>query len=336
MLITVSGTYNLQASFGYNSLQQNEIYLECDTSLAPVIINLPLISDLNGLLNIKIYVTDLSNNASINTISVIPALGNTINSSGVIVINSNGGSLSTAIVGLNKWIAYTSSSSPSVSTNISIPTPVIKIRQGTTSFGILSEQTVSASYLPFSDSIAETFKAHNPKFFLFRQCSSNKKPKGFYHPSHLGGINFPNSPVYGGSTRVPMSTEYDFGGITPYNYINLPFDAYNFVEFIPNILMPTYQPMTSADWNNPLINYRFTGKKRSKAVTPSGTKNAKSILFKIAIGIESPSGSTTNPILFGEFSDIFRLQFIVSYSSEIVIAKRFSIQMQTSSVTRRK
>ena len=351
MLITVSGTYNLQASFGYSLFQNNEIYLECDTTVAPVVINLPLISDFDGFLNIKIYISDLSNNASSNNITVNTALGNTINTVNSIKVTENGGSLSAQIVGLNKWIASTSSSSATASTNINIPTPIIKINQGTfDSLGVrIGQQTISASYMPFSDSISETFKAHNPKFFLFRQCSSKnksvidaegnsvsvKKPKGFYHPTHLNGINFPSSPVYSGSTRVPMSTEYGLGGITPYNYITLPFDHYNFVEFKP-VGGDEFQPMTSADWNNPLIKYRFTGKKRSSKNTPNGTNSSKSILFKVAIGIENPSGSTTNPILFGEFSDIFRLQFIVVNQISGAIAKGFSIQMQTSSVTRKK
>ena len=108
MLITVSGTYNLQASFGYNLLQENEIYIECDTTLAPVVINLPLISDFDGLLNMKVYITDLVNNAFTNNISVIPAIGNTINSFGGIIIDNNGGSLSVSIASTDKWIAYDS------------------------------------------------------------------------------------------------------------------------------------------------------------------------------------------------------------------------------------
>ena len=111
MLITISGTYDLQASFGYSLLQQNEIYLQCDTSVAPVVINLPLIADFDGLLNMKVFVTDLSNNAFTNNISILPASGNTINSLGSVVIDNNSGSVSVSIASTNKWIAYDSHNS---------------------------------------------------------------------------------------------------------------------------------------------------------------------------------------------------------------------------------
>jgi hypothetical protein len=117
MLIKISGTYNLQASFGYNLLQENEIYLECDTSLAPVTINLPLISDFDGLLNMKVYVTDLSNNAFTNNILILPASGDTINSFGSITIDNNSGSVSISIASTNKWIAYDSHNSFPIGTS---------------------------------------------------------------------------------------------------------------------------------------------------------------------------------------------------------------------------
>lgn len=111
MLIRVTGTYDLQASFGYNLLQENEIYLECDTTLAPVIINLPLISDFDGILNMKVYVTDYGNNAFNNNISIVPASGNTINSFGSVIIDNNNGSASISIASSSKWIAYDSHTS---------------------------------------------------------------------------------------------------------------------------------------------------------------------------------------------------------------------------------
>lgn len=111
MLIRVTGTYDLQASFGYNLLQENEIYLECDTTLAPVIINLPLISDFDGILNMKVYITDYGNNSFNNNISIVPASGDTINSFGSVTIDNNNGSASISIASTNKWIAYDSHTS---------------------------------------------------------------------------------------------------------------------------------------------------------------------------------------------------------------------------------
>jgi len=226
--------------------------------------------------------------------------------------------------------------------NIFIPTPIIKVNPSVHS--LYNEQVfLTASYLPFSSVVPEEFKAHNPKFYLFRSKSrSNKKvtplvgepykknvPKGFYHPTHLDGINFGGSPVYGGSTRIPFNTEYDFGGVTPYNYTVLGFNPYEWAEFKIFAEGETWQPMTNAQWGlYPLYQYRFTGKHYV---------GSRSILFKIAIGINNPSGSTTNPILFGDFSPTFRLQFLTArtMSGLAFTPIKFVIQLENSTVKRK-
>jgi len=222
---------------------------------------------------------------------------------------------------------------------IIIPTPTIKI-VGTDNhpYGdppiLGANPLLLASYLPYSDSQSETFKKYNPKFYLFRYKSAHQsrkrnsigdvikmnKAKAFVHPTHMNGINFPaNTPIYGGNTRTPMHTEFDLGNINPYEYSTLGFVPYDFVE-VPGTVT-AWIPMTSADWGLPPISYRFTGKKQ----------NARSILFKIAIGIDNPTGSKTNPILFGDFSDTFRLQLLAGGNTTY----HFTMQLQLSSVVRK-
>lgn len=225
---------------------------------------------------------------------------------------------------------------------IQIPEPIIKVNKGLVRLNTnIYNQSLSAYYLPFSSAIKEEFLNHNPKFYLFRQCSSkNKKraneaiihrPKGFYHPTHLNGINFPvNTPVYGGSTRIPMNTEYDLVSLKPYNNTQLNFNPFEFIEYSADL--NTWVPMTDQLWDNPPINYRFTGKKLNKRYSEYGSTSSKSILFKIAIGIKNPNGSNTNPILFGNFSDVFRLSFSYRYG----VFYNYNIDLQTSSVPRKK
>jgi hypothetical protein len=226
---------------------------------------------------------------------------------------------------------------------IAIPTPIIKVNPAVS--GLYNEQAfLTASYLPFSSIVPEEFKAHNPKFYLFRSKSRSAKkvktidgldsyrkivPKGFYHPTHLNGINFPpNTPIYGGQhTRIPFNTEYDFGGVTPYNYTVLGFNPYEWVEYTLND--GAWLPMTVAQWGlYDLGNYRFTGKQ---------SVGSRSTLFKIAIGINNPSGSTTNPILFGDFSPTFRLQFLTARTRTGLAFTpiRFVIQLENSTVKRK-
>ena len=87
--MAISGTYNLVANPTWKNLVLQEIYLECDTTLAPVTINLFPISDLGRFWNVKIYVTDISNNAGTNPITInagssgLPLVSDTINRQGL-------------------------------------------------------------------------------------------------------------------------------------------------------------------------------------------------------------------------------------------------------------
>jgi len=66
----VPTTYDCIASPNTAIEQTNEVRLLVDTSLAPSTINLPPISAFNGIWNIKIWLIDISNNASGNNIIV--------------------------------------------------------------------------------------------------------------------------------------------------------------------------------------------------------------------------------------------------------------------------
>lgn len=112
--MAISGTYNLVANPNWKNLVLQEIYLECDTTLAPVTINLFPISDLGRFWNVKIYVTDISNNAGTNPITInagssgLPLVSDTINRQGLtnFTVNYNGGDAVLMIVTGNKWSAF--------------------------------------------------------------------------------------------------------------------------------------------------------------------------------------------------------------------------------------
>ena len=112
--MAISGTYNLVANPTWKNLVLQEIYLECDTTLAPVTINLFPIFDLGRFWNVKIYVTDISNNAGTNPITInagssgLPLVSDTINRQGLtnFTINYNGGDAVLMIVTGNKWSAF--------------------------------------------------------------------------------------------------------------------------------------------------------------------------------------------------------------------------------------
>jgi hypothetical protein len=105
----ITGTYNLIPQPSWSLIQLQEIYLECDTTILPVTINLFEIKDLNGYKNLKIYISDISNNATTNNI-VINSLGSdTINIQGVtsFSIKQNGGCCIFSVVNEIQWSAIT-------------------------------------------------------------------------------------------------------------------------------------------------------------------------------------------------------------------------------------
>lgn len=104
----ITGNYTLQANPNWKQLQLQEIYLECDTALAAVNITLPEIASMGGFFNVKIYVSDFANNASVNNINVVVSGSDTIDASPSITINTNGGSAVIAITSPTQWICLES------------------------------------------------------------------------------------------------------------------------------------------------------------------------------------------------------------------------------------
>ena len=108
----ITGTYNLKADLSWSLQQLEALYLECDTTLLPVTINLFEIKELQGYKNLKIYISDIGNNASTNSI-VINATGfDKINQTGqtTFTITTNGGCCVISIVNESKWFGNSQSS----------------------------------------------------------------------------------------------------------------------------------------------------------------------------------------------------------------------------------
>jgi hypothetical protein len=143
MYKVISGTYNLQANLEWSQLQRQEIRLLCDTSSEPCTINLFEIADIERLWNAKIYITDISNNAGANNITIVAGPGDTIDAAGntQIVIAQNGVSALFAIVRETQWAAFES--------NAGTPAPL----PSTLSYGLYA-QTIDLP--PIEDTIVET------------------------------------------------------------------------------------------------------------------------------------------------------------------------------------
>jgi hypothetical protein len=101
----ITGTYNLEVEDSWRLSELQEIYLECDTTLAPVTINLFPIADVERFWNVKIYISDVSNNAASNNIAINCDVVDSINYSGVTstVISTDGGRGALFILSETQW-----------------------------------------------------------------------------------------------------------------------------------------------------------------------------------------------------------------------------------------
>jgi hypothetical protein len=109
MLKTISGTYDLIPDSSWIDIQTEEIRLVCDTTSAPVVINLPLIASImKGTLNVKIYIVDGGNagagNASVNNITVFADGTNKIGAANSYVINQNNGGAYIQLANPSSWL----------------------------------------------------------------------------------------------------------------------------------------------------------------------------------------------------------------------------------------
>lgn len=106
----ITGTYDLTVNPKWINLQLSEVFLECDTTLAPVTINLFEIAELNRFWNAKIIISDVNNNAGTNNITVNCGGSDVFDNDTInqLVLNVNGSSLSLQVVSETQWLAIES------------------------------------------------------------------------------------------------------------------------------------------------------------------------------------------------------------------------------------
>ena len=106
----ITGTYNLTVNPQWINVQQQEVFLECDTTLAPVTINLFEIVELNRFWGVKIIISDPNNNAGTNNITINAGGSDTIDDSSTvqIVLNADGESLALQVASEAQWLALES------------------------------------------------------------------------------------------------------------------------------------------------------------------------------------------------------------------------------------
>lgn len=134
----INGNYKLLYNAEWQNVQQQEVFLECDTTLGPVNIDLFDILSTKRNWGVKIIISDATNNASVNNITINTSGTDVIDQDGnnQVILATNGESLVLQITGDNLWLAtesigggagateYKQATLPTLSVNTSsIPKP---------------------------------------------------------------------------------------------------------------------------------------------------------------------------------------------------------------------
>lgn len=119
----ITGTYNLIAQPSWAAITFQEVRLECDTTLGPVVINLPAIAQLAQATNLKLFIVDATGNAGTNNITInggfwqsgFTVYQDTFDDSTTtqLVLNTDGSSVLIQNVSATQWLATESVSSGS-------------------------------------------------------------------------------------------------------------------------------------------------------------------------------------------------------------------------------
>ena len=95
---------NSRVVIGTPQIFTDDVILLCDTSLAPVTINLLDIPDDAWMTTYKLYVVDQSSNSSVNNITINAGIGQTINNQASVVLTNNGECALIRIVGNSQYL----------------------------------------------------------------------------------------------------------------------------------------------------------------------------------------------------------------------------------------
>jgi hypothetical protein len=120
----ITGTYNLAVDPQWRNVQLQEVFLECDTTVAPVTINLFEIAQLNRFWNVKIVVSDTNKNAGTNPITINAGGSDTLDTdtTNQVIINTNGESILLQVVSETQWLAKESTGGGSGITELKLAT----------------------------------------------------------------------------------------------------------------------------------------------------------------------------------------------------------------------
>ena len=137
---------NTRTVSGTPTIYPNDVVLLCDTSSAPVVINLLEIPNDYWQVNYKIYVVDAANNSATNNITINAGTGQTINNSTSVIVSTNG---ATTIIFISSNNSYNTNGGNNTLTQLVTQNTVYVKKNGNDSTGVCERED-----LPFKTILA--------------------------------------------------------------------------------------------------------------------------------------------------------------------------------------
>lgn len=101
----ITSDYTIVANPSWSAIALQDVYLECDSTLNAINIQLPSISDLNGFYNVRFHIIDATFKAATNPINILAATldNNFIDAATSVSITKNGQSTVVSVVNGTNW-----------------------------------------------------------------------------------------------------------------------------------------------------------------------------------------------------------------------------------------
>lgn len=243
----ITGTYNLVADPSWALLQFQEVRLECDSTLGPVTINLPAISELATSTNLKLFIIDATNTSGINNITInsgstTPPIYDTFDNSTTIqlVLNTNGSSVSLQNITTNQWLAI--ESNVAIATSAEVLPYYLEWNFGGATFPSSLYNATWKFRSPLAVQLTdEIFTAGNSLYnvpAVLQLDSMNSTPPTI--------IDFPTIEQFEGTvTMQPGIAQFSFNGCESFNFDSLKMAMGSFVfqgiSSLANISFPSLE-----------------------------------------------------------------------------------------------
>lgn len=206
---------NSRVVAGTPIIYQDDVILLCDTSTAPVVINLLEIPDDAWMTTYKLYVIDNSGNASVNNITINAGAGQLINNGASVTISTNGEGCLIRIVSNNQYLS--SSAGGSVANTLEILDEGVSLTANAQSIDFVGDYVTATAV---GDAVTVTIDAPDTGWvdlegFDYQSAIGRPQCRKIGKQIHFRGVIIIPLSNDAGTTLIPI--------VNANSYVNQPF-----------------------------------------------------------------------------------------------------------------